>query len=106
MRRLLWTVATVCLLQAAVLSFVLVPIKVQGFPSIGQSPAVWLILDLDFVLKTSVCFEAREPARCIAGIGEIFAFAPRLGIRIVLCFLAAASGVVSFRWLYKPPNPQ
>lgn len=106
MSRLLWAVATVCLLQAAVLSFVLVPIKVQGFPSLGQSQAVWFILDLDFVLKASVCFQAHEPDQCFARIGEIFSFAPRLGIRIVICFLAVAAGMMSLRWLYKPPNPQ
>jgi len=106
MRRLLWTVATVCLLQATVLSFVLVPIKVQAFPPLGQSPAVWLILDSDFMLKTLPCFGAPEPARCFAEIGEIFAFVPRLGIRIVICFLAVVSGVFSFRLLYKQPDPQ
>lgn len=101
MRRLAWTIATVCLLQAILLSFVLVPIKVQAFPAVAGSPAVWLIFDLDFLLHSLACFHAGDPIRCSAGIGEIFSFASRFGTRIFICTLAAASGALSFRWLYR-----
>jgi hypothetical protein len=104
MKRLAWIIAAVCLLQSIILSFVLVPIRVQAFPATSGSPAVWLIFDWDFVLQSLACFQADEPVRCFSEIGEIFNFVSRFGIRIGICCLAAACGGLSFRWLYLPPE--
>jgi hypothetical protein len=96
MRRLLWPVVATCLLQALVLCFLLVPIRVVAFPATSTGPALWLVLDFDGVRQSLQCLGTSNPLACFQWVGDIFAFGRTISVRLGICLLAVAAGVLTF----------
>ena len=96
MTRLLWPVVATCLLQAMVLCFLLVPIRVVAFPATPTGPALWLVLDYDGVRQSLQCLGTTDPGTCFQWVGNIFALGRTISVRLGICLLAVAAGVLTF----------
>ncbi len=90
-------VLAVCLTQAIVLCFALVPIKVLAYPATLDAPAIWLVFDPNTLWMSRQCFSADDPLGCFQAIGELFQIFKALGVRVVICLIGVASGFLAFR---------
>ena len=94
--RLHYLVAAVCLIQAITMCFVLSPITVVVYPTSSEGPALWLILDPNTMRQSLRCFDAASPLTCLMKISDIFQLHRALSIRMGVCLVAVATGLLMF----------
>lgn len=94
--RLHHCVAVICLIQALTMCFVLSPIKAVAYSATLDAPAVWWVLDPNTAWLSLRCFKSANPLACFHTISEIFQLGMAMAIRIGICAVAAATGLLIF----------
>ena len=94
--RLHYLVAAVCLIQAITMCFVLSPITAVVYSPSSEAQALWLILDPNTVRQSLRCFDAASPLTCLVKISEVFHLHRALSIRMGVCLIAVATGLLMF----------
>jgi hypothetical protein len=92
-------VAVACLVHAVVICFLIVPIKALGFPAIGVSPAVWVILDPLILWHGLPCALKAIIGSCSNTALNLSGVFISVTTRACICVCALISGCWAFEWL-------
>lgn len=77
--------------------FVFTPIKAVAYSATSDAPALWWILDPNTAWLSLNCFKTAHPLACFQTINGVFSLGTAMAIRIGICAIAVATGLVMFR---------